>query len=218
MFTRGATASESLLAAGSSPAPSTQPDRRAARQRRAPLSIVLSLQASWDHSLRTPAAKLLPCLVELHIEQGPLLEREGIPIVSLQHRARRVRFTITASVVRGSAPDADRKMHSVPQRAHSVHRKHAWPRKRSTCRYRRHLRVHRSGQQRSQRVVLQLDIRDTDPDRRKRSCRHPPRLRKSCANAVGHDHRGPDQRRRPRAIIPHTITLGRYMCGTRNSA
>ena len=146
--------------------------------------------------------------IELHIEQGPLLEREGIPlgIVTSIAAPAGYRFTITGFGGHAGAllmPDRKDALCAAAELILSVE-KHALATGAidtvatvGTC------EVH-PGAVNSvpSRVVLQLDIRDTDPDRReavmqavRRDCEELRQRRK-----VTH-HRRAGQRRRSGAIL-----------------
>ena len=162
--------------------------------------------------------------VELHIEQGPLLEREGIPlgIVTSIAAPAGYRFTITGFGGHAGAllmPDRKDALCAAAELILSIE-KHALATGAidtvatvGTC------DVH-PGAVNSvpSRVVLQLDIRDTDPNRREAVMQA---VRRDCEEIApapqSHDHRRTRQRRRARAILPaHRPASRRDLHGTRH--
>ena len=157
--------------------------------------------------------------IELHIEQGPLLEREGIPlgIVTSIAAPAGYRFTITGLGGHAGAllmPDRKDALCAAAELVLTVE-KHALATRVidtvatvGTC-------VVHPGAVNSvpSRVVLQLDIRDTDPDRRE-----------AVMQAVRHDCEELRQRRKvtiteelvnadaPAQSSPHTIQLLEDIC------
>lgn len=157
--------------------------------------------------------------IELHIEQGPLLEREGIPlgIVTSIAAPASYRFTITGLGGHAGAllmPDRKDALCAAAELILSVE-KHALATGAidtvatvGTC-------VVHPGAVNSvpSRVVLQLDIRDTDPNRRE-----------AVMQAVRRDCEGLRQRRKvtiteelvnadaPAQCSPHTIQLLEDIC------
>jgi ureidoglycolate amidohydrolase len=201
---------------------SLDPDRADALQDRdgAPLSIV-RVTAGFVGSLAS--VRLPPnhyhAWIELHIEQGPLLEREGIPIGIVTSIAAPAgyRFTITGFGGHAGAllmPDRKDALCAAAELILSVE-KHALATGAidtvatvGTC------DVH-PGAVNSvpSRVVLQLDIRDTDPDRRE-----------AVMQAVRRDCEELRQRRKvtiteelvnadaPAQSSPHTVELLEHIC------
>jgi ureidoglycolate amidohydrolase len=157
--------------------------------------------------------------IELHIEQGPLLEREGIPlgIVTSIAAPASYRFTITGLGGHAGAllmPDRKDALCAAAELVLSVE-KHALATRAidtvatvGTC-------VVHPGAVNSvpSRVVLQLDIRDTDPDRReavmqavRRDCEE---LRKRRKVTITEELVNADA---PAQSSPHTIQLLEDIC------
>jgi ureidoglycolate amidohydrolase len=198
------------------------PDRADALQDKdgAPLSIV-RIAAGFVGSLSS--VRLPPnhfhAWVELHIEQGPLLEREGIPIGIVTSIAAPAgyRFTITGFGGHAGAllmPDRKDALCAAAELILSVE-KHALATGTidtvatvGTC------DVH-PGAVNSvpSRVVLQLDIRDTNPDRRetvmqaiRRDCEE---LRQHRKVTITEELVNADA---PAQSSPHTVELLEHIC------
>jgi ureidoglycolate amidohydrolase len=157
--------------------------------------------------------------VELHIEQGPLLEREGIPIGIVTSIAAPAgyRFTITGFGGHAGAllmPDRKDALCAAAELILSVEKQALATEAIDTVATVGTCAVH-PGAVNSvpSRVVLQLDIRDTDPDRRE-----------VVMQAVRHDCEELRQRRKvtitedlvnadaPAQSSPHTVEILENIC------